>query len=68
MSKDIYTLFMKVVTMDRRNLLIAGGLIGGIVVLLVIGAFIIMPGVAEILEDKDIVKLKMENIMKKYFT
>ncbi len=40
MPKRIYTLFRKVVTMDRKNLLIAGGLIGAIVILLIMGIFI----------------------------
>lgn len=49
MPKLIYTLFMKVVTMDRKNLLIAGSLAGGLIVViivLVIGVFIIIPSIA----------------------
>lgn len=47
MPKNIYTLFMKVVTMHKKNLLIAGGLIGAIVVLSAIGFFIIIPAIVD---------------------
>ncbi len=44
--------------MDRKNLLIAGVLIGGIISY---GVFIIMPGIAEILEDESLTSTYFNN-------